>query len=386
MSFLPFYVPSEAPPKVVIAGGGYAGIAALITLYRCCPSADVTLIDPRQDHFKITHLHELFRHSRGSLKVPFAVLSERFRFRHVHGDLQLSERTLNGWQRKRAISINDEDLSFDYLLIATGAAGGKVEEAEGLIDLEDLCGECGERAPSVIRRLAELEENMPISLVGGGATGVQFFFEIAHWLKTKGKTNPLRLIDAGDTVLQHFTPKLGGYVSSRMTELGIDFLSGTRFLGLESNNIRIENKQTGEQTKLLSGITFCFLGKRLSLCLATNAFGQVSLSGKTLPRIFAAGDCSRYRSIGSNAMTAQSAVRKGKLCARNILRHSGKVKILEPYLHQDLGYVISLGPLDAVGWIGIQSNVLGGSPAVVAKELMDAQHDLLLAGIDTYLI
>ena len=48
------YVPSEAPPKVVIAGGGYAGIAALITLYRCCPSADVTLIDPRQDHFKIT--------------------------------------------------------------------------------------------------------------------------------------------------------------------------------------------------------------------------------------------------------------------------------------------------------------------------------------------
>jgi NADH dehydrogenase len=42
--------------------------------------------------------------------------------------------------------------------------------------------------------------------------------------------------------------------------------------------------------------------------------------------------------------------------------------------------------VDAVGWIGIQSNVLGGSPAVVAKELMDAQHDLLLAGIDTYLI
>ena len=73
------------------------------------------------------------------------MLSERFRFRHVHGDLQLSERTLNGWQRKRAISINDEDLSFDYLLIATGAAGRKVEEAEGLIDLEDLCGECGER-------------------------------------------------------------------------------------------------------------------------------------------------------------------------------------------------------------------------------------------------
>ena len=383
MSFLPFYAPSEAPPKVIIAGGGYAGMAALISFYRYCPSADVTLIDPRQDHFKITHLHELFRRSHANLRVPFAALEDRFGFRHVCGDLKFSEKTLRQWQRDQALSVNDEVLPFDYLLLATGAATTKVEESEGLLDLEDLCRE---EAPDIARRLTELEDNLPIFLVGAGATGVQFFFEIAHWLKTRGKANPLRLIDAGDNVLQQFTPELGRYVSSRMVELGIDFLPRTLFLGLEGGDIRIEDKETGEQTKLSSGITFCFVGKRSSLSLYTNAFGQVALGGRTLPHIFAAGDCSRYRSIGSNAMTAQSAVRKGKLCARNILRHSGKLKILEPYLHRDLGYVISLGPHDAIGWIGLQSNVVGGSPAVVVKELVEAQHELLLAGIDTYLI
>ena len=41
---------------------------------------------------------------------------------------------------------------------------------------------------------------------------------------------------------------------------------------------------------------------------------------------------------------------------------------------------------DAIGWIGLQANVVGGAPAVVVKELVEAQHELLLAGIDTYLI
>ena len=85
-------------------------------------------------------------------------------------------------------------------------------------------------------------------------------------------------------------------------------------------------------------------------------------------------------------MTAQSAVRKGKLAARNILRHSGTLKLLEPYLHRDLGYVVNLGPADAVGWLALEGNVVSGIPALLIKEVVAAQYDLLLAGIDTYLI
>ena len=79
-------------------------------------------------------------------------------------------------------------------------------------------------------------------------------------------------------------------------------------------------------------------------------------------------------------------MRKGKLIARNILRHSGLLKILEPYLHHDIGYVVNLGPTDAVGWLVAEGNIVTGLPALTIKEIVEAQYDLLLMGIDTYVI
>ena len=89
---------------------------------------------------------------------------------------------------------------------------------------------------------------------------------------------------------------------------------------------------------------------------------------------------------GSNALSAQTALRKGRLAARNILRHASRFKLLEPYVHRDLGYVIGMGPDDAVGWVALEGNVIAGQPAVLLKEVVEAQYDLLLAGTDTYLL
>ncbi|MCX7109941.1 MAG: FAD-dependent oxidoreductase [Proteobacteria bacterium] len=384
MAFLPFFSPSATPPKLVIVGGGYAGMAALISFYRHCPNAEVSLVDPRLDHFKITHLHEQFRQTSTKLKVPFEVLEQRFGFRHVSAAVEYDDDTLLQWQSDRYITVGDEQLSFDYLLLALGTKIEKLQSSDQTIDLNDLSGEA---FPEVIERLSALQDSrIPISVVGGGPTGIQFLFEIAHWLKSANRQNPLRLIDALDDVLTQFKPDLANYVRAGMLELGIEFVPNSLFQSQDGESILIENKLTGESAKLASGLTFIFAGKRSAMALEANAFGQVMLGRTTLSRIFAAGDCSRYRSIGSNTPTAQSAVRKGKVCARNILRHSGKLKIMEPYIHQDLGYVISLGPRDAIGWIGLQANVVAGAPAVVVKELVEAQHELLLAGIDTYLI
>jgi NADH:ubiquinone reductase (H+-translocating) len=148
----------------------------------------------------------------------------------------------------------------------------------------------------------------------------------------------------------------------------------------------LQEVETGHQFELPSTISLLFLGKKLDTPLFANAFGQVVIEQKQLENIFTAGDCSIYNSAGSNTMTAQSSVRKGMLAARNILRHSGSLKLLEPYFHRDLGYVISLGPSDAVGWLALEGNVVGGMPALMIKEMVEAQYDLLLTGIDTYLV
>ena len=45
--FMPFYLPADKAPRVVIVGGGYAGLSALVALRDHCPGAEIVLIDPR---------------------------------------------------------------------------------------------------------------------------------------------------------------------------------------------------------------------------------------------------------------------------------------------------------------------------------------------------
>lgn len=382
MAFLPFYVPRQKQLKIVIVGGGYAGIAALITFSRYLPQAEVTIVDPRAEHIKITHLHETFRSPLSDFLVPFSVLERRFGCRHIRAALTPDESLLRQWQTDKCLALEHELLEFDYLLIACGSSTERMERTEDALDLSDFYVTAGS---DLLQN--QLNRGNPIvSVVGGGATGIQFLFEIAHFLRREKTESKLRLIDGEERVLKQFTSDFARYVQARMTDLGIDYHPNTFYRGQDADKIALEDRQTGECFELPSTLSLLFLGKKPENLVQANAFGQVTAGCKTLQNIFVAGDCSQYRSFGSNTLTAQAAVRKGKLAARNILRHSGALRVLEPYLHRDLGYVVSLGPSDAVGWLALEGNVVGGFPALVVKELVEAQYDLLLAGIDTYLI
>ena len=385
MAFLPFYVPGNKQLKIVIVGGGYAGIAAMTTLLRHMPEADITIVDPRSQHVKITHLHETFRYPLEDVLVPFSALERRFGCRHVCAELIPQESTLQQWQNDKRVALNGQTLEFDYLLIAPGVAGKQMEPTENVVVLQDFMASSG--ADLLSSRLdANNADEQSLSVIGGGATGIQFLFEIAHFLRRRKINSKLRLIDSGERVLKQFPEGFSSYTQTRMSDQGIDFHPDTLYCGQEGGKILLEEKESGRQFALPSALSFLFLGKKPDNLLAANAFGQVLTNHEPLQNIFTAGDCSSYHSFGSNTMTAQSAVRKGKLAARNILRHSGTLKFLEPYLHRDLGYVVNLGPTDAVGWLALEGNVVSGIPALVIKEVVAAQYDLLLTGIDTYLI
>lgn len=379
--FIPFYVPGKERLRIVIVGGGYSGLAALATLREHRPDAELTLIDPRPHHLKITRLHESFRRPLADFRLPFQRLEQRFGLRHIQAELSLDELQLRQWNADRLLPVGDDLLEFDYLLIAVGAASRSLEKGLRSLDLGDFMENSG---PDLLDE--HLRNDGHITVVGSGATGIQFLFEIAHYVRDRKLPCRLRLVDADDAPLKQFNPKLGRYVEARLGDLGIDFVPNHFFREQTDGLVALEQKDSGERLELPSQLALLFVGKSPSFRLGTNWFGQVTSEGKPLDRVFAAGDCSRYRLPGSNTFSAQNAVRKGKLAARNILRHAGPVKLLEPYVHQELGYVVSLGPSDAVGWIGLERNVVGGPPAVVVKELVEAQYDLLLAGVDTYIL
>ena len=386
MAFLPFYIPKLKRIKIVIIGGGYAGMAALTSLTKYTKNIDITIVEPREKHLKITHLHETFRYPLSDLLVPFADLATRFNFRHIQAKLSFDENLLPQWQKDKFIVIDNEIVSFDYLLIASGVGDGAHESIENVLSLPDFITSAGSDLITEKRFKSNKTEEHSISVVGGGATGIQFLFEIKQFLRRKKIKAKLRLIHSGNQVLEQFPAGFGAHVQSRMRDLDIDFHPNTYYREQQTDKIILQEKQTKKQFDLPSTMSLLFLGKKQKNVLATNAFGQVILDQKPLPNIFAAGDCSFYNSFGSNSLSAQSAVRKGKLVARNILRHSSVIKLLEPYLHHELGYVVSLGHADAVGWLVAEGNVITGLPALTIKELVESQYGLLLMGIDTYLV
>lgn len=113
-------------------------------------------------------------------------------------------------------------------------------------------------------------------------------------------------------------------------------------------------------------------------------FGRVRDGHGLLENVFTAGDCSRFDGNGLNSMSAQAAVRKGKAVAANIARALSGRK-LERYNYREVGYFLSLGYWDGLGWIGLPGNVLSGLPALAIKEVIEAQFDLFVGGVDTYL-
>ena len=164
-------------------------------------------------------------------------------------------------------------------------------------------------------------------MVGGGATGIQFLFEIADFLRRQHTGCKLRLIHSEERVLQQFPPGFSTYVEGRMADLEIAFYPNTYYREQQADEVLLEERDTLRQFSLSSAMSLLFLGKTLQMPLSANVFGQVVIQQTALQNIFTAGDCSIYNSFGSNSMTAQSAVRKGMLAARNILRHSGTFKL-----------------------------------------------------------
>ncbi len=387
MAFLPFFISRHSKKlKVVIVGGGYAGIAAMTTLLRYAPDTEVVLIDPGSHHLKITHLHETFRYPLSDLVVPFSDLESRYGCRHISAKITMNQPLLQQYQDTKQINIGDEVLDFDYLLVATGCENrSEQHHQDGVLNLYDFTVASGSELLSSLLNHHSVTDQY-INVVGGGATGIQFLFEIRQFLSRIKSKARLRFFHSGSHVLEQVPATWSRYVESRMLEMDIVFCPDSHYCEQQTDKVLLKTKHTHEDIEFPSRISILFLGKKQENLYAANAFGQIVTDEGTLDNIFVAGDCSHYHSVGSNSQTAQSAVRKGKLTARNILRHSGLVGLLEPYLHQELGYVVSLGAADAVGWLGSEMNIMTGVPAAAIKELVEAQFDLLLNGMDTYLV
>ncbi len=371
-------------PRVVVLGGGYAGLASLIELSKKDKNLELHLLDGDADHCKITNLHKTFQHPLEKFTVSYAELAEKFHFTFHQHRLDFSEQDLARWQQQQKLPLPQAELPFDWLVVATGASPIQLHAGPGSFGQNELRLGQGKALLESLLEPGEVEP-LQLSLVGGGATGVQVLFELHEQLRRNRLPLKLRLIDQNHRLVPNLPEGAHKYITKKLRRAGIDYLPGTNYLGQTEAQIQLAELATGHEFSLPSQLTLQFPGVSAAPSkLKTNAHGQVMSNGKTLENILSAGDCSTYDSSGLNSLTAQAAVRKGKLVARNIVRLSGGEKP-QTYRYQEKGYLVSLGAVDAIGWIGLRCNLAKGFLASVIKDGMETQYDLFLDGVDTYL-
>jgi NADH:ubiquinone reductase (H+-translocating) len=368
--------------KIIIIGGGVSGLISAVLLARR-NEFEVLLVDKNESFLNILRLHLTFQEPLKNFQKNFSELANKFNFKFLQKEVHITNENLLKWERESLIDqINER---FDYLILSTGASQVSPESIVSasqdsvVLGLNEFITEGWKDS---IYQLISAEN---ISFVGGGASSIQFIFELYSYLE-KYKLKPkINFFTMEDRILSSLPNVFHEYIYSKFKNKNTFFYSHQKIKSITRESIIVESLETKDSREFPSDITFLFPGVRPSpFRLETNEFGQLIQPSHVLQTIFTAGDCSYFHSSGDNSMSAQIAVRKARTVSQNILNHSQN-KSLNNFSYKELGYFISMGGLDGIGWMLFPMNILFGPPAFVVKELIEKQLEFFITGLDTYI-
>ncbi|ULP41497.1 NAD(P)/FAD-dependent oxidoreductase [Mycobacterium lentiflavum] len=159
--------------RVVIVGGGYAGTLAANRL-RQRPELEITLVNPRPVFVERIRLHQLVAGTGAATADYGSLLGDGIQL-----VVDAVERIDSAARRLELTS--GAALDYDYLIYAVGSTGavpaqlsvpGAAEFAHSICDLES--------AQRLRYVLADLPRNAPVTVVGGGLTGIETASELAE--------------------------------------------------------------------------------------------------------------------------------------------------------------------------------------------------------------
>lgn len=365
-----------------MVGGGYAGLSCLMELADVLPDSRRILVDPMDHHLRQTRLQEGLRRPLADLCTSFSDLGEQYGFRHREGRPSLTARALDRAEVSGRLRCAGVDEPFDVLVVAVGARPRPRPVKAGCVGLADLKRMDGRRLIGRILRDAGGSRDR-VTVVGGGATGLQYLFELRDALRREGAATRLALVDPGRRLLPEQPGQFHDYVVKRMAQARISHLGGYRLASAGRGRLTLVGRRGGRR-KLSSAISLVLTGLTGNpSMLRTTPAGHILRQGEPRAAMFAAGDCSFYEGGGLNSASAQAAVRKGRLVAANIGRLARGRELLD-YRARELGFFLSLGMLDGVGWMGNRKAVVTGAAAFAVREAIEARYELFVRGLDTF--
>lgn len=359
----------EAQPKrVVIVGGGFAGLNAAKLLGHS-GAVDVWLIDRRNHHLFQPLLYQVAMAglSPAEIAVPIRSLLSQYRTVDV---IQGHARSVNLAERKLGGDFGE--LGYDYLLLATGAQhayfGHEQWEcfAPGLKTLEQATEirrrvltafERAERATDPERR----KRDLTFAIVGGGPTGVELagaIGEMSRFTLAKDfhnidpKLTRVILIEAGPRILPSFVVELASRATRDLETLGVQVWTNSRVTAIDAEGVQVGEERIATRTVLwAAGVRASDLGALPGV--ERDGQGRVmvgaDLSVEGHPEVFVLGDLAYTRDPSGHPLPgiAPVAMQAGRYAARLILRElEGQART--PFVYKDKGQMATIGRRRAI--------------------------------------
>jgi NADH dehydrogenase len=379
-------VRQHAPHRVLVLGGGFAGVETVKALERRLGRRDdVEIWLVNRDNFMLfTPLLP---------EVCSGVLEPR----HVVAPLRGMVHRPSTWcitadveqidldERRVTVLGGDGDLhrlTYDTLVLALGGVThtfgipGIAEHAVGMKTLADAFS-LRNRIVEMLER-ADLEENdderaaqLTFVIGGGGFSGVETAGEVEDFVRRLRKryypkidVGAVRtyLVELGDRLLGEQTPDMGEYARRHLEERGFRVMLKTAIREVRENEVVVETAD-GEKETIRTRTVIWTGGVRPAPIIAecgieTDKAGR-ALTAATMQTsrdgVFAIGDCAVIPNVEDpdgrpHAPTAQNAVREAKTLADNIVaRVEGREQ--RPFRYTPLGQLASIGHHTGVGTV-----------------------------------
>ncbi len=335
-------------PRVVVIGGGFAGLNAAMTLPTLFP-CNVTLLDP-SPRFTFTPL--LYEYATGALKLDDVA--------PTFSDLLKSSKDTNHLPLKvtgidllnKVVKTESRDhhddtpLPYDYLLISPGPTGpsapipdtspGSVPPplVNSVLPFRTLSD-----ADRLLRKLRSLPPTLSVAVVGGGFSGV----ELATNLRSAHPSAAITLYHGGAALLpaaQEGNRRAGAEAVARS---GVRVLLSTRVgeISLSDDQAMVD----GEPFDVIvwTAATGTPPIPPFTSSVVTDSRLRVvdPETGNSYRTVFALGDAAKIPSF-PDPSTAQTAMAQANTAAYNVYATEKKQKLL-PFKYTSLGEMVTLG-------------------------------------------
>ncbi len=375
---------SKKIKRVVILGAGFGGINVYRSLHSMVHDDKdwEFIIVSDNNYFLFTPLlHEV---ATGSLFPEDLVFPIRENFTCCVREIIL-DKVISIDAYKRHIVLKNEKISFDYLVISTGASTnywgieGALEYSVPLKDIKDAI-KLKNNIISIFENANEMKKKrINIMVVGGGATGIELATEIIEFtermkpfyenLKILDTNIKVQILNASEKFIPGFPNKVRKKILSILSrdDTNLSILLDAKVVKIDSSNIYLSDKRKLGYDLLVwaagvkpntpkINIDDIKIDQRIKVDKYFNI--------KSFRNIFAIGDVADFKDINGVSLPqlAQVAQEEAKICAENIYRISKK---LDPvaFEYKEKGLLISLGHNNAI--VSLKNMLFTGKSAWV---------------------